>query len=196
MSVIQPEALAARISAILAEAPMTLKRRFTNDEPNPPKRSCMTLESNDFTPTAPTKPPPVRLMGCPGGRGICTVKQTPAWRNKAEYIRHLLSTHREDYKVGDILKCLLCKETDSADEEYPVQGSMLGEHIWEAHMTVRKRSKRAQSTAVAMQDEPGEPSGNRIDIAANVELDTSELRTHKSNSLDSGGPLCSTSFDV
>ncbi|CAN9444821.1 unnamed protein product [Alternaria alternata] len=175
---------------------MTLKRRFTNDDPNPPKRSCITPESNSFTPTAPTKPPPVRLMGCPGGTGICTKKQTSTWRNKAEYMRHMLADHLEDYKVGDILKCLLCKEMDSADEEYPVQGSMLGEHIWEAHMTVRKRSKRAQSTAVAMRDEPGEPLGTRIDLAANVNRDTSEVCAHNSDSLDSGGPLCSTPFDV
>jgi hypothetical protein len=135
-------------------------------------------------------------MGCPGGIGVCTVKQTSAWRNRAEYIRHLLSTHLEDYKVGDILKCLLCKEADPADEEYPVQGSMLGEHIWEAHMTVRKGLKRAHGTAVAMQDEPGELSGTRRDLTANVEPDTPEVCAPGSKSSDHGEPLCRTPPDV
>jgi hypothetical protein len=172
---------------------MTLKRGLPNDEPNPPsKRSCKAPESNFSTPAAPTKSPTVRVMGCPGGTAICTIKQTSVWRNRREYIRHLLLVHLEEYKEGGILKCLHCKDTDFADKKYPLQGSMLGDHIWEEHMTVKEGSKRAQCTAVATKDEAGEPSSTQSGHASDAAPDTMGSYDPSAGDSDSGGPLSAT----
>jgi hypothetical protein len=172
---------------------MTLKRGSPDDEPNPPsKRSRKALESNFFTPPASTKSSTVRVMGCPGGKNTCTVRQTSVWKNKPEYIKHFLLVHLKDYKDGGILKCLLCKGTDFAGKEYPLQGSILGDHIWGEHMTVKEGSNRAQCAAVATEDETGEPSSTQPGHASETAPHTMGFYNPSIGDLDAGGPLSAT----
>jgi hypothetical protein len=120
------------------------------------------------------------------------MRQTSVWKNKPEYIKHLLLVHLGDYKHGGILKCLLCKGTDFADKEYPLQGSMLGNHIWGEHMTVKEGSNRAQCAAVATEDEAEEPSSTQPGHVSDTAPHTMGFYDPSIGDLGVGGPLSAT----
>ncbi|KAG9189884.1 hypothetical protein G6011_06752 [Alternaria panax] len=205
MAAIPVDELTKRVNAIAerqtlsgAEALATLKHKSPNEGPNPPyKRARKSLKSTEPSSTGPPEPTLDLPMGCPGGGGdFCTVRQTTYWKSEAGYIKHLLKAHLGDYKDGDVLKCLLCKGTDLANKQYPLQGSMLGVHIWRTHMMVKEGSKRAQAAVVAMEDEAGESSGTQYGHTSGIGLDAFAFHTSSVGSLyfDRSHPPTSSGF--